>query len=494
MQPTNHAVTRRWVAAFVRAFAVLAMVSAGASFASAQPTDPLATATAEGITVPDLPAWSVQSTEPILRATRDAPAGEIAVTSVRAADVEAAILGAMRTLIDPSIDAAYVSAPVQTSPTNLPTGTWTQRLYRRREEIVAVLTLEREGTIYLVLARGTQAAFTQAVNQAVTQILSGMEIDADEGEAVAAAAETEPADDAFTAEDATVEVPAGTLHGTLLVPAGIRDPPVALLIAGSGPTDRNGNSPLIQVRNDSLKLLAEGLARNGVASLRYDKRGIAASAGALTAEADVRFGDFVSDAAAWLELLAADDRFTERIVIGHSEGSLIGMLASAEADVAAFVSLAGPGRGADDVLRTQLADQLPAPLLEEASSIVAALEAGETVDDVSTELASLFRPSVQPYLISWFAHDPAEAIARLEMPVLIVQGTTDIQVAVAEAERLAAADPDAELVLVEDMNHVLKEVPEGEDPLASYGDPTLPLADGLVHAIVGFVRDAVQAP
>lgn len=490
MYPTHRTRARRRAARLALSLAAFVAILL-APAAVAQISGPMATASAEGITVPTPSGWTVQETEPTVRMTRADPTGEVFVTAVPGADAEAAILAALRAWIDPQIDASFVGAPTQTSPANLPTGTWTQRIYLRGDEILAALTLERNAAIYLVVARGTQDAFMQSINAAVGEVLIGMQLGAD------AAPEETPApvatDDAFAAEDVALEIPGGTLRGTLLVPTGAEQPPVALIVAGSGPTDRDGNSPLLEGRNDSLKLIAEGLARRGIASLRYDKRGVAGSAGALASEADVRFGDFVSDAVAWLELLAADERLGDRIVIGHSEGSLIGMLAAEEAGASAFVSVAGPGRSAADVLRTQLAAQLPAPLLEEAADVLAALEAGETVDEVAPELASLFRPSVQPYLVSWFAYDPADAIARLEMPVLIVQGTTDIQVGVAEAELLAAADPDAELVLVEDMNHVLKEVPEGDDPFASYGDPTLPLADGLVDAIAAFVGDAVQA-
>lgn len=485
--------SRAWRRLGVLALALFAFTPAMATLptASAQMADVMTTATTTGFTAPTPTGWSVEDAAPVLRMTRTEPEGEIVVTAVRTSDVDAAVLPALRAWVDPAIDATFAGSPAQTSPANLPTGTWTQRIYLRGDQIVALLTHEREDATYLLMARGTQAAFTQDINAAVGQVLLGLDIQAD---AQTPAEESAAIDDAFAAEDVSVEIPAGTLYGTLLVPTDVPDPPVVLIIAGSGPTDRNGNSPLIAGRNDSLKLLAEGLARRGIASLRYDKRGIAQSAGALTDESEILFEDFVDDAVAWLDALAADDRFAGTFVAGHSEGSLIGMLAAERASAQGFVSIAGPGRSAADLLRTQLADQLPAPLLEEATDVLAALEAGETVAEVSPDLASLFRASVQPYLISWFRYEPTEAIARLDMPVQIVQGTTDIQVAVAEAELLAAAVPDAELVLIEDMNHVLKEVPTGEDPLASYRDPTLPLADGLLDAIATFILDVTQSP
>src|ERR1043165_3945869 len=84
----------------------------------------------------------------------------------------------------------------------------------------------------------------------------------------------------------TLTTPTGALHGTLLVPASTRPVPLAVIIAGSGPTDRDGNSPMLQGKNNSLKMLAEGLAARGIASVRYDKRGIAGSAKAGGNEVD----------------------------------------------------------------------------------------------------------------------------------------------------------------------------------------------------------------
>ena len=488
MNDVEHPRVRRRFAPVARL--AIALTCLALPLAFAQMAGPIGTATTEGFTAPTPAGWSAAETEPVLRLTRTEPDGEMFVTALQTIDVEAAVLAALRAWVDPAIDDAFATSPVQVSPVNLPSGAWTQRIYVQGDQILAVLTHVRAEVTYVLLARGTQAAFTQALNQGVTAVLLGLEIHADAPDTEPAADESADGADAFTTEDVTLEIEAGTLYGTLLIPADTAQPPVALLIAGSGPTDRNGNSPLLPGRNDSLELLAEGLARRGIASLRYDKRGVGESAAAIGSEADLVFDDYVADAERWLDQLAADERFGGVVVVGHSEGSLIGMLAAERAAAAGFVSVAGSGRAAGDLLRIQLADNLPAPLLEEATSVLDALEAGETVADVSPELASLFRASVQPYLISWFRYDPAEVVARLEMPVLIVQGTTDIQVAVADAELLAAADEDAELVLIEDMNHVLKTVPAGEDPLASYGDPTLPLADGLVDAVATFILRA----
>src|SRR5438105_3808785 len=146
-----------------------------------------------------------------------------------------------------------------------------------------------------------------------------------------------------------------TLHSTLLLPKEMSKPmPVVLLLSGSGPTDRNGNSPMLPGKNNSLLMLAEGLASNGIASLRYDKRGVGESAGAMVAEADLRFETYVDDAQAWCEQLRKDKRFSAVIIAGHSEGSLVGMLAAKQCNADVFISISGAGRAAADILRTQL--------------------------------------------------------------------------------------------------------------------------------------------
>lgn len=300
------------------------------------------------------------------------------------------------------------------------------------------------------------------------------------------------------APDSTRHAPAqlvtatSTLHGTLeLPPAGGGPWPVLLIISGSGPTDRDGNPPVSLPPNNSLRLLAESLARRRIATLRYDKRGIAASAAALPAggEGALRFDTYVDDAAAWLRQLRADRRFTSVGVLGHSEGSLVGLLAAEREHAAPVVSIAGAGRPAGQLVRAQLRPKLPPALMTDAERVIATLEAGRTTDSTPPMLAALFRPSVQPYLVSWFTYDPAAVVTRLGAPVLVVQGTTDIQVDTGDARRLATASPRAVLCVIDGMNHVLKLVPPDHDAqLRSYGDPALPVAPALVDAVAAFVH------
>ncbi|MBX0358060.1 alpha/beta hydrolase [Halobacillus sp. Nhm2S1] len=286
----------------------------------------------------------------------------------------------------------------------------------------------------------------------------------------------------------SIETSTGQLYGELLLPDYEGPQPVALIIPGSGPTDRNGNSQGAG-SNNSLKLLAESLADKGIASLRYDKRGAGKNMNAVTGNSEMRFEVFIDDAKQWLETLEDDKRFTNIAVIGHSQGSLVGMIAAGAETTEAFISLAGAGQTIDHVLEKQLGDSLPEDLFKESQTILGEMREGKTVPEVSQSLQGVFAPDVQPFLLSWMAYDPAEQLAELDVPTLIVNGTNDIQVPESEAQLLKKAEPEAELMLVEGMNHVLKEAPENRDEnLATYTNPDLPLADGLVDGIIDFLN------
>lgn len=285
-----------------------------------------------------------------------------------------------------------------------------------------------------------------------------------------------------------VETPTGSIYGTLTSPVGESKPVVALIIAGSGATDRDGNAHTAAATNNCLKLLAAALAGAGFASVRYDKRGVGASIDAGRSERELRIEDYVQDATAWVESLASDSRFSGVVVIGHSEGSLIGMLAAQRCPALAFVSMAGPAENAASVLRRQLVGQLPSDLTARSEAILASLEAGRFSDDVPLQLLPLYRPSVQPYLVSWFRYTPLIELSRLRIPCLILQGDTDIQVGVSDAHSLYGAHSACQLALIPGMNHVLKMVPpDRAEQLASYGNPNLPVAEGLVQALTQFL-------
>ena len=280
------------------------------------------------------------------------------------------------------------------------------------------------------------------------------------------------------------------LAGTLVGP---RDPtrrgPAVLILAGSGPTDRDGNN-LIGIRADTYRLIADALGHEGIRSLRYDKRGIGASQAKAAREEDLRFEHFVEDAAAAANDLARRPEISGVVLAGHSEGGLVALRAAGLAPVKGVVLLATPGRPFKDVLRAQfLAASMPEAARVEALRLLDRLSAGEFVTDVPALLAPLFRPSVQPYLASILTFDPANEFARLKTPALVVHGGRDLQIDELDFAALTKARPDARVVRLPEANHVLKQVPADlQANLAAYANPYLPLDPGLVPPIIEFVR------
>jgi len=284
----------------------------------------------------------------------------------------------------------------------------------------------------------------------------------------------------------TLTTKTGVIYGTLLLPVLKKPAPVVLMIAGSGPTDRNGNN--MMMTNNSSKLLAEGLYNNTIATVRYDKRGIGESKAAGKKEEDLRFDDYVSDAVEWIKLLKADKRFSKVIVFGHSEGSLIGMVAANTGKADGYISAAGAGQPADVILKIQMKSQ-PAGVYEMVAPILDSLKQGKLVKNVDPMLNFLARPSVQPYMISWLKYDPQVEISKLSIPVLILQGTTDIQVSPEDARALSSANKKAKLVLIEGMNHVFKEATaDRQQNITTYTNPTLPVVPALIKNVVDFVQ------
>lgn len=285
-------------------------------------------------------------------------------------------------------------------------------------------------------------------------------------------------------------VDAGGFPATLEDPSGAG--PLVVMVAGSGPTDRDGNS-VLGVRAGYLRKLADALAERGIASLRYDKRGLQGSA-PVGNEADVTFATYVEDLRTVIGWAAAGYSGRPLVLLGHSEGGLVAIEAAkaAPGEISGLVLLATPGRPPGETLRDQLAS-LPQPERAEALAILTGLEAGRHVATVPPALAGLFRPSVQPFVISLLALRPAATLAALEIPALVIGGGTDIQVGRSDFEALAQARPDVESRWFEGMNHVLTDAPSDHaGQLATYADPDAALTAGLADAIAGIVRAVAE--
>jgi alpha-beta hydrolase superfamily lysophospholipase len=297
-----------------------------------------------------------------------------------------------------------------------------------------------------------------------------------------------------SAAETNIEAPGphGPLMGTLL---SAEPGPVVLIIPGSGPTDRDGNN-VLGVKGSSYRLLAEGLAERGISSVRIDKRGMFASAAAVADANAVTIADYVTDVRAWIGVIRQRTNAPCVWLLGHSEGGLVTLAAAQDPrDICGLVLVATPGRPLADVMREQLkSNPANAPILDQALSAIDALVAGKAVDatKLNPVLMPLFHPKVQKFLIDVFSYDPAVLLARYQGPVLILQGQRDIQVSERDARLLAAANSKATLVMLPDVNHVLKSVASDDRAanLATYANAGLPLATGVVDAIAPFVKAA----
>lgn len=291
--------------------------------------------------------------------------------------------------------------------------------------------------------------------------------------------------------------PTGTLRGTMAGPSPEPNGPVVLIVPGSGPTDRDGNNPL-GIRASTYRMLAEELAERGIVSVRIDKRGMFGSADAAADPNDITIAGYAADVRAWT--VAIRRRTGARCVwlAGHSEGGLVVSVAGrSDANACGLVLMAAPGRPMGEILRRQLAANLAnAPILDEASNLISDLEAGRTVDMSGRHAAlqGLFHPNVQPFLIDLFSYRPAAVLRAYRRPVLILQGTSDLQIWLDDGRTLAAALPGAELVELDGVNHVLKPAPadDREANVATYTDASLPLAAGVAETIAAFVHRHMQ--
>ncbi|MEM9270202.1 MAG: alpha/beta fold hydrolase [Pseudomonadota bacterium] len=283
-------------------------------------------------------------------------------------------------------------------------------------------------------------------------------------------------------EPETVRIPGpeGHLEGTLLYPSGATD--IVIILPGSGPTDRDGNSPQ-GLASNTYKLIAQGLAAQGIAALRVDKRGLFGSAKAISDPNAVTIGDYAQDLSQWAAFAAT--RASRVWVAGHSEGGLVALYAAASG-TGVFTGLflmATPSRPLGQVLLSQLEAQGLAPKeMDAARALIAGFEAGQdptSLRAIPNSLRPLFPPSLNGYWRDLVSHDPTALIKNWHGPALIIQGDADIQMGMDDAERLHGAAPNAERLDLDGGTHLLK-VGDPKDPLATYRNPDLPLHPALL--------------
>ena len=273
------------------------------------------------------------------------------------------------------------------------------------------------------------------------------------------------------------------IDGTLLTPNDNDKPKLAIIIAGSGPTDRNGNQNFM--KNNSLKKLAESLTNKGIATFRYDKR-IVKQILKNKVDPNIKFDDFVTDAISVIDYFKEKNKYSQIYVIGHSQGSLVGMLA-AKGKADGFISLAGAGQSIDEVITEQISAMDPS-LIDATKKAFKSLKEGKAITDYPQPLAPVFRADVQPFIMNWMQYNPKEVIKSLDIPILIINGTSDLQVSVDEAQLLKDASETSEIKIIEKMNHVLFII-EGDQLVnsKSYNESSRKISEELITTISSFI-------
>ena len=276
----------------------------------------------------------------------------------------------------------------------------------------------------------------------------------------------------------------GNIDAVLTMPPDAERPPLALLIAGSGSTDHDGNGP--QIKPATLKKLSEQLVARGIATLRYDKRGAGGWKPEFGRPEDFRFKDYVDDAAALVNYLRSSGKFPRLVLVGHSEGGLVAILTARRVPVDRLVLLATAARRQGDLLKAQLErKQIPPDVLQPIMKAIDTIMSGQIVDPPPLGLA--ITPSMQPGIASAFTEDPIDPLKLVERPTLIVGGGRDRQVARLDFVALAAAAPVAKTLWIPEMNHVLVDVANEDDDLAAYNQPERALDTALIEAVSAFI-------
>jgi pimeloyl-ACP methyl ester carboxylesterase len=287
---------------------------------------------------------------------------------------------------------------------------------------------------------------------------------------------------AASAEESKIRV--GAIDAVLTTPPGVERPPVALLIAGSGSTDHDGNGP--DIKPATLKKLSEQLLARNIATLRYDKRGAGGWKPEFGRPEDFRFKDYVDDAASLVNYLRSSGNFSRLVLVGHSEGGLVAILTARRVPIDRLVLLVTAARRQGDLLKAQLEKKQLAPdVIEPIAKAIDAIMAGQIVDPPPRGLP--IEPSMQPGIASAFTADPIDPLKQIEQPTLIIGGGRDRQVARLDFIALSAAAPVAKTLWLPDMNHVLVDVDDEADDLKAYTQPERALDPAMIDAIAAFI-------
>ena len=261
--------------------------------------------------------------------------------------------------------------------------------------------------------------------------------------------------------------------------------PLVIWVHGSGNIDRNGNQAGAMINANYIQQFREEINKNDIAFLSYDKRTANAKNLKYIKKEGVVFKDLINDVDEVINYFSSDERFTQIILIGHSQGSVIAM--SILDNVDKYISLAGPSESVDKVITKQITNQSK-DLGKITEAHFKELKETGKIKEVNPFLMSIFAPVNQSFIKSWMAYNPSEIIADVEIPTLIINGDKDLQVPIDDAKTLHEALKSSELVIIKNMNHVLKEVENDADNRNSYISADFPISKELIQVISEFIN------
>ena len=292
--------------------------------------------------------------------------------------------------------------------------------------------------------------------------------------------------DTIASKDILITNDSIQLPGTLTYSTNLKSQPLVIFVHGSGNVDRNGNQATMNANANYIKMLNDSLVSKGIAFYRFDKR-TATPSNMKFIMSNMTFEGFVDDINVIINTFKDDDRFSSITLIGHSQGSLIAMLVD-HSHIDNYISLAGPSQSVDQTIVEQVRFQNGDVIANKVESHFKELSEKGSIENVDPMLMSLFNKPTQPFMLSWMAYKPSEEIKSVKLPILILNGNKDIQVSVSDAETLHKSNPKSKLVIIDNMNHVLKTIEKDEDNMASYMSSDYPLSQELVEVIATFIK------
>ncbi len=274
------------------------------------------------------------------------------------------------------------------------------------------------------------------------------------------------------------------LPGTLSYNKTLKPQPLVIFAHGSGTINRDGNQLPFSTPN-YIKQLSEALTNSNIAFYRYDKRN-ATKANLKFLIKGMSFDELTNDLKIAINQFKDDKRFSSITLIGHSQGSLVAMLATSKY-INKFISLAGPAISIDKVLVKQITNQLGTETGKILKNHLEELKQTGTIKNINPTLQGLLHPSNQKFLKTWGEYNPTAELKKLTIPTLIINGTKDLQVTPDDAKLLYESALNAQLKIIDKMNHVLKTIYYNDNNLKSYTSSEFKISQELVNVITEFI-------